>query len=313
MTDNFGQYADSVQGARVTFLKSERSIHNWHVRQHRLERAFLQLGIDGGAGVAHGVTDPNLTTLIMQFTNFDDRVSLDGVICASCILVILPPECHFAFVRTGPVKWLSVSMRKDESLALEISSTATIQHLHKTEKFLVTLQNEVAQRFRSAVHKLFDPKSRSKADDQSVLFEELENVWTQRASVASLPSVYTRSAERVVFRALRFVQSKPGQRIEIGDLAKAGEVSYRTLLRAFERYLKLSPKHYLKLRQINGVYHAIRRNDGANTLADILTAHGVAEFGRFAGEYKSIFDELPSSTYQRHHRGSNHVRNKVGL
>jgi transcriptional regulator GlxA family with amidase domain len=87
--------------------------------------------------------------------------------------------------------------------------------------------------------------------------------------------------------------------VEIGDLARVTNVNYRTLLRAFERYLKISPKRYLKLRQINAVYHAIRRSGGRQALGDILACNGVSEFGRFAGEYKVVFNELPSATYHR--------------
>lgn len=88
--------------------------------------------------------------------------------------------------------------------------------------------------------------------------------------------------------------------ITITDIVKGTKVEYRTLLRAFERYLGFSPKHYLRLRQLNLVYHGIRREDGASArLADILAAHGVTEFGRFAGHYRSLFGELPSEKYRR--------------
>ena len=104
----------------------------------------------------------------------------------------------------------------------------------------------------------------------------------------------------MLFRsALSYVQSRGDENVEIGDLARVTNVNYRTLLRAFERYLKISPKRYLKLRQINAVYHAIRRTGGKQTLADILAANGVSEFGRFAGEYRVVFNEPPSATYQR--------------
>ena len=50
MTDNFGQYADAVQGATVSYLKSELSSWRWEVRQIQLDRTILQFGVDGGAG-----------------------------------------------------------------------------------------------------------------------------------------------------------------------------------------------------------------------------------------------------------------------
>jgi len=300
MTDNFGQYADAVQGAAMTFLKSGCSSHPWDIRQRRVGGTVLQFGMDGGAAVSHGVTDAASTSLLMQVTGYDDRVSLDGMLCPSCVLFVLPPACHFTVTRSGPLRWFSWSIPKGENIALRIVPPETAQNLLRTEKALVALQEEDASRLRYATHKaICDPASDS--TEQS-LFDELERVWQRRVGATSLPNETTRSAEQIVFRALQFVQSRPDESIGIQALAEAGGVGYRTLLRAFERYLKLAPKHYLKLRQINNVYHAIRRCDGAQMLTDILYAHGVTEFGRFAGEYNSIFGEWPSTTLQRYRR-----------
>ena len=95
MPDNFGGYADTIQAATVSFLKSESSVWPWDVKQIPLDRTVLQFGMDGGAGLVHGVADPNLFSLIMQITEFDDQVWLDGVPCPSRTLITLPPETHF--------------------------------------------------------------------------------------------------------------------------------------------------------------------------------------------------------------------------
>jgi methylphosphotriester-DNA--protein-cysteine methyltransferase len=301
MTDNFGQYADAVQGASVSYLKSEPSNWRWKVSQTLLGRTILQFGVDGGAGIVHGVTDPNLLSVIMQITEFDDCVWLDGVPLASRVLVILPPETHFTFVRTGPEKWLSWSMRKDEILALRLQPSTQSRHAFKTEKHMVTLPMRAASAFRSIAHDVFGEGAGCSpgATIEDAMFHHLEQAWEKNDGIVALPSESTRSAEQIVFRALRFVQSKGDENVEIGDLAHVSQVNYRTLLRAFERYLKISPKRYLKLRQINAVYHAIRRNGTGHTLSDILAENGVSEFGRFAGEYRAVFNELPSATHQR--------------
>jgi hypothetical protein len=252
MTDNFGQYADAVQGASVSYLKSAPSNWRWKVSQTLLGRTILQFGVDGGAGIVHGVTDPNLLSVIMQITEFDDCVWLDGVPLASRVLVILPPETHFTFVRTGPEKWLSWSMRKDEILALRLQPSTQSRHAFKTEKHMVTLPMRAASAFRSIAHDVFGEGAGCSpgATIEDAMFHHLEQAWEKNDGIVALPSESTRSAEQIVFRALRFVQSKGDENVEIGDLAHVSQVNYRTLLRAFERYLKISPKRYLKLRQI---------------------------------------------------------------
>jgi transcriptional regulator GlxA family with amidase domain len=164
-----------------------------------------------------------------------------------------------------------------------------------------------ATAFRCIAHNVFQKgiECTPEAGIEDALFHELEQAWESNDGVITLPSESTQSAENIVFRALRFVQSKGDENVEIGDLARVTDVNYRTLLRAFERYLKISPKRYLKLRQINAVYHAIRRSGGGETLTDIVAANGVSEFGRFAGEYRAVFNETPSATYQRQMKTTN--------
>ena len=305
MTDNFGKYADTIQAAAVSFLKSESSLWPWEVRQTPLDQTVLQFGVDGGAGLVHGVTDPSLFSLIMQITEFDDQVWLDGVPCPSCCLITLPPETHFTFVRTGPDKWLSWSLPKGDALAQRLQPPARSPHAFRTEKHVMMLSMRTASAFRAIADDVFGKGIECSPDAgiEEAMYRHVAQAWETNDGIVALPSETTRSSEQIVFRALRYVQSRGDENVEIGDLARVTNVSYRTLLRAFERYLKISPKRYLKLRQINAVYHAIRRSSGGKqTLADILAANGVLEFGRFAGEYRVVFNELPSTTYQRETR-----------
>ncbi|MCC8955410.1 AraC family transcriptional regulator [Bradyrhizobium sp. Pear77] len=306
--NDFGQYTDAIQGATVTFLKSAPSSHRWGVRHLTLNRTILQFGADGGPGIVHGVTEPTFATLIMQSSNFDDRVLLDGAPCQASDLVIFPPDCHFTFVRSGHVEWVAWSLPREESIARKILPAATNQDSPKTAKHLVRLPEPIASRLikasRQALRSICNcvPADRPTLarDVERALMDELAYVWDNRLSETVLPNKHTVSSERIVLEALQFVRARSTEFINITDIVKVTKVEYRTLLRAFERYLGYSPKHYLKLRQLNLVYHEIRRENGASArTADILAAHGVTEFGRFAGQYRSLFGELPSETHRR--------------
>lgn len=306
--NDFGQYTDAIRGARVTFLKSAPSTHRWSVKYLALNRMILQFGADGGPGIVHGVTDPNFTTLIIQSSNFDDRVLLDGARCQVSDLVIFPPDCHFTFVRSGHVEWVAWSLPREESIARKILPAATSQDSPKTAKYLVRLPEPIKSRLieasRQALRSVSDfaPADRPMMaqETERALMDELACVWDNRLSETLLPNKYTLSSERIVLEVLEFVRTRPERIIHIRDIVKATKVEYRTLLRAFERYLGFSPKHYLRLRQLNLVYHEIRRENCASArLADVLAAHGVNEFGRFAGHYRSLFGELPSETHRR--------------
>ncbi|WP_375787801.1 helix-turn-helix domain-containing protein [Bradyrhizobium sp. Pha-3] len=306
--NDFGQYTDAIRGATVTFLKSAPSSHRWEVKYLPLNRTVLQFGADGGPGISHGVTAPNLTTVMIQSSSFDDRVVLDGVPCHVSDLVIMPPDCQFTFVRFGHVEWIAWSLPGDGDVARKILPVATSRESPNTAKHRVRLPIPIAsglvEALRRALRSISDsaPADRPMiaCETERALMDELAYVWDNRVSETLLPNKYTLSSERVVLEALEFVRRKPESIVHIKDIVKATRVEYRTLLRAFERYLGFSPKHYLKLRQLNLVYHEIRRGNGASArLGDILAAHGVTEFGRFAGHYRSLFGELPSETYRR--------------
>jgi len=306
--NDFGQYTDAIQGATVTFLKSAPSSHRWEVKHLTLNRTILQFGTDGGPGIVHGVTEPTFTTLIIQSSNFDDRVVLDGAPCQASDLVIFPPDCHFTFVCSGHVEWVAWSLPREESIARRILPTLTSQDSPRTAKHLVRLPEPIASRLieasRQALRSIYNcaPSDRPvlARDIERALMDELAYVWDNRLNETVLPNKYTLSYERIVLETLEFVRTRSTEIINITDIVRATKVEYRTLLRAFERYLGFSPKYYLRLRQLNLVYYDVRRGNGASTrLADILAAHGVTEFGRFAGHYRSLFGELPSETYRR--------------
>jgi transcriptional regulator GlxA family with amidase domain len=84
------------------------------------------------------------------------------------------------------------------------------------------------------------------------------------------------------------------------ELASHVGITNRTLLRTFQEAYGVPPKKYLMLREL----HLIRRllQAGApqdTTVADVLTRHGIWEFGRFASRYRGHFGELPSVTLRR--------------
>ena len=62
----------------------------------------------------------------------------------------------------------------------------------------------------------------------------------------------------------------------------------------------MSPKRYLMLRELHAIRSALRRATSSEaTVTDVLSSHGIWEFGRFATRYRRQFGELPSETLRR--------------
>ena len=118
------------------------------------------------------------------------------------------------------------------------------------------------------------------------------------AIVPNRRSICAFSAESIVRDALAFVERNGANNIQVKDLTNSVRVKYRTLLRAFQRHLRMTPKRYLRLRQLNLVRRALCAPEASSAM-NIMADFGVTEFGRFATEYKRLFDELPSETMRR--------------
>src|SRR5580700_52803 len=106
----------------------------------------------------------------------------------------------------------------------------------------------------------------------------------------------------IMRRFHRMVGDKPDQAIFVPELCRAIALSERTLRICCQEQLGVSPKQYLLLRRL----HLMRRGllesgPTATTVTEIATRYGFWQFGRLAGEYRSLFGELPSTTLARPH------------
>jgi AraC-like DNA-binding protein len=113
-----------------------------------------------------------------------------------------------------------------------------------------------------------------------------------------------RSAQRrhslVMRRFRRAVEEDPDQLLYIPELCAAIGVSERTLRVCCQEQLGMSPKRYLMLRRMHLARRALRYSaPDMATVTEIATQYGFWQFGRFAGEYKSLFGEAPSATLHR--------------
>jgi len=95
--------------------------------------------------------------------------------------------------------------------------------------------------------------------------------------------------------ALRLVEDSRGDRLSVQEIAQALGVTRRALEYAFSSALEVSPAQYLRARRLNRV----RRDLHARAPLSVTAAasrHGFGHLGRFSGQYRRLFGELPSQT-----------------
>jgi AraC-like DNA-binding protein len=88
--------------------------------------------------------------------------------------------------------------------------------------------------------------------------------------------------------------------LNLGALCSAIGVPERTLRMCCSEFLGMSPTRYYLLRRLNMARSELRRADPATaTVAEIARNYRFLQPGRFAVAYRSVFDEMPSSTLRR--------------
>jgi AraC-like DNA-binding protein len=106
-----------------------------------------------------------------------------------------------------------------------------------------------------------------------------------------------------VVRALDLMRGTPGQ-VDLDTLARAAGVRPRTLEAHFRRFLGTTPLGWLRRSRLARARHQLLSAKPATTVTDVACAGGFSQLGRFAGEYRRYYGELPSETLRRHRRSS---------
>ena len=104
----------------------------------------------------------------------------------------------------------------------------------------------------------------------------------------------------IMRRFHRAVEEKPDEAVFIPELCRAIGASERSLRICCQEQLGVGPKHYLLLRRMHLARRGLQESaPTATTVTEIATRYGFWQLGRFAGEYKALFGESPSTMLAR--------------
>ncbi len=100
-------------------------------------------------------------------------------------------------------------------------------------------------------------------------------------------------------RARDFIHTHAREEMRLEDIEQAAGVSRFKLFEAFRKYFAMAPMAYLKKFRLTSVRQEILADRSQCNISVIAMAWGFNHLGRFASEYRKLFDESPSSTQQR--------------
>lgn len=109
--------------------------------------------------------------------------------------------------------------------------------------------------------------------------------------------MFVSSPVRLVRRAQEFIERSGSTPVHVSQLTTALCVPRRSLQRAFEEVLGVSPMTYLRHRRLCEARILLKDTTERDvTVADVAFKQGFSDFGRFAAYYRSLFGENPSET-----------------
>lgn len=110
----------------------------------------------------------------------------------------------------------------------------------------------------------------------------------------------TRIAPQHVRRVERFIEEHIDRPIALEELVAVSGVSARALFDGFRRFRELSPMAYARSIRLARVRQDLLHAQEGETVTTIACRWGFFQFGRFAGQYREAFGELPSETLRSH-------------
>jgi len=295
MFDDFDAWGEAVSGASLRLACDAVETPAWTLGVLDLDGVVLQVASEGGGNICYGGNTHAGPILFLPLTHPREHV-VNGEPLDDDSLLAIPRGADFSIrVRRLAHAWCSIAMPEGVELPF---GTATGSRR-------VTAPPGTAQALRQRVHEvaaaLLDQPAGTAAHRSAGL-----QILEAAAACLAAPPRHRRMLGRprldrgaIVRRAMEALEAGPIVPTA-AELARHIGVNDRTLLRTFRERFGVPPKTYLMLRQL----HEIRRvlNSGSPeraTVAEVLTRHGIWEFGRFAGRYYRHFGELPSQTLSR--------------
>jgi AraC-like DNA-binding protein len=106
-----------------------------------------------------------------------------------------------------------------------------------------------------------------------------------------------------VVRAVAWLREHPSEPVALDQLAATAGVRPRTLEAHFRQFLGTTPRALARRMRLANARRQLLSADSAADVTRIALASGFNQPGRFAGEYRGAFGELPSQTLRRARSG----------
>lgn len=286
--DDFDAWGDAISGANLRLACDAVELRRWTLGRVHLGGVALQLASEGGGNICYGANSHAGTMLFLPLSYAAGHV-VNGESLDDDSVFVIPQNADFQIhVRRRAHSWCSIALPFDVTHA-----ACRVAHDADAVRRLKQLVGSIAA-------SIINDSSETAAHHAAG--RALAAAAAACLAPAAPPSrVIGRprlDRSTIVRNAMAILDSSTVMPTT-AELAQALQVTSRTLLRTFREVFGLPPKQYLLLRELHLVRRALRSASPDDaTVAEVLTRHGIWEFGRFAARYRRQFGELPSETLE---------------
>ena len=293
--DDFDAWADAVSGASLRLVCDAVETRRWTLGIIPLGDAMLQVATEGGGNLCYGANTHPGPTIFVPLTHAEAHVVNAAPL----------DDDAFFFIARGSDFRIQVRRRAHAWCSIALPTTCPVVAPAFPASGRVACHPGSVSRLRHLVHRITDAlmDRPDQSEAQRIAGRDLVD-----AVAACLPTPEPARATtgrprldraQIIRQAMAVIDAAPTTPTA-RSLAAHVDVTDRTLLRAFQETYGVPPKRYLMCRELHGIRRILCAGaplDG--TVADVLTRHGIWEFGRFAARYRRQFGELPSETLRR--------------
>lgn len=304
---DFDAFAESVKHVESKMLLRQPKDRIWRISSVNLPGIDIQFGQLGSGNIAQAGLEFEGYLLYLPLTDAVEYTA-NGVVIKNKSFAILEPGCEFCMSTKEAHDWcvafvpshlLASGSEGAEPLSDSKGNTCRVTRPNRlaADRFQSLVEQIMAAASYSSQFESTNAASRAETEVLKVVSSVLgqpQYVEPHRKGRAKIPR------QQIIRHSNELFEERQGEHVYLEELARAAQVSQRTLRTAFNEYYGVGPLHYLQLRKLNQVHCALKASDlNADSVSKILMAHGEWDFSRFASRYRQLFGELPSETLRR--------------
>lgn len=303
---DFDEFADAIDGLTGRFVPTARSETDWWVDVVPVGRVALQHVNIGGASTFAGDGIDNSLLIGIPVAQ-SRRIRIDGQSFDDCSFILVKEGQPFTFAAKQTTLWAGITVPMDHpSLSQELlisltsrssidtpSATHTRAHLDRVVRAKALISRLCAEDGSVA----FTDAAAARAAEEEIIITATHVLEASSRAMFKHIGRPQFSRDRVIARALAFIEERTGEPLLIQDLCGATQVSERTLRTIFQEHFGVGPMRLLKVRQLREIRCALMSPQASDhTVTKIAARFGVWDYSLFARNYKALYGETPLET-----------------